>query len=379
MNIRRLQSGRLDAPRSPRSAVEAPPPPPRQASGTAPLEQHASANTTSKLNLEKLKDNAVNKPREALEELERRSDDGSSGNEDAGSQAQDGSTDLASTVQQGVEQGALSRRMARFGADLVRAVPVVDKALDAAEGAVDALAKTPGALGRVGKVLQGADNLWEAIEKADLGILASGAASDAREQVAGISDALRKGDHGEAVSQARDLARGSLDLKEGAGVVVKVGTAATSKARQVAAPVAQRTGEALRVATRTAPATRVAQALAPVARPAVKALQGAGNLARPLTRVVGTAGRAAIGTVGKAAGRFVPGVNVAIAAADTYTAARTLANPRASTWNKARTSVTALGSIVAATNIPVVSQIGAAISIGSSLLPDKRPRWLGGK
>jgi len=73
-------------------------------------------------------------------------------------------------------------------------------------------------------------------------------------------------------------------------------------------------------------------------------------------------------TAAKAAGRFVPGANVAIAALDTATAAATLADPNASTGAKVTSCITAVGSIVAATNIPVVSQIGAAVSAVSSFI-----------
>jgi len=71
---------------------------------------------------------------------------------------------------------------------------------------------------------------------------------------------------------------------------------------------------------------------------------------------------------GKAVGRFVPGLNVGIAALDTATAAATLADPKASTGKKVTSCITAAGSVVAATNIPVVSQVGAAVSTVSSFV-----------
>ncbi|WP_309890032.1 hypothetical protein [Archangium sp.] len=73
------------------------------------------------------------------------------------------------------------------------------------------------------------------------------------------------------------------------------------------------------------------------------------------------------GTAAKAAGRFAPGLNIGIAAIDTAMAAKTLANPKASIASKVTTSITAAGSIAAATNIPIVSQVGAAISTASSV------------
>jgi len=80
------------------------------------------------------------------------------------------------------------------------------------------------------------------------------------------------------------------------------------------------------------------------------------------------AGEAGASTLAKAAGRFAPGVNIAIAGLDVATAAAAWANPNASIANKVTSTITAAGSIVAATDIPIVSQIGAAVSIGSSVV-----------
>jgi hypothetical protein len=77
-------------------------------------------------------------------------------------------------------------------------------------------------------------------------------------------------------------------------------------------------------------------------------------------------------TAGRAASRFVPGLNVAIAAADTAAFGAEVANAiRSGEPNVGKlvtSGVTALGSIAAATNIPVVSQVGAAVSTVSSLI-----------
>jgi hypothetical protein len=72
-------------------------------------------------------------------------------------------------------------------------------------------------------------------------------------------------------------------------------------------------------------------------------------------------------TAAKAAGRFAPGVNIGIAALDTAMAAKTIADPNASVASKVTSGITAAGSIVAATNIPIVSQVGAAVSTASSV------------
>ncbi len=73
------------------------------------------------------------------------------------------------------------------------------------------------------------------------------------------------------------------------------------------------------------------------------------------------------GTAARLAGRFAPGLNIAMAGVDTAIAARTLSDPKASVAAKVTSSITAAGSVVAATNIPIVSQVGAAVSAGSSI------------
>lgn len=77
----------------------------------------------------------------------------------------------------------------------------------------------------------------------------------------------------------------------------------------------------------------------------------------------------------KALGRFAPGANIAVAAYDVYKAGQTLRDPNASTWKKGMAVATAGFSVVAATNIPVVSQVAAGLSlatdVASKLSPSK--------
>lgn len=80
------------------------------------------------------------------------------------------------------------------------------------------------------------------------------------------------------------------------------------------------------------------------------------------------AGKGLLKAGAKAAGRFVPGLNIGIAALDTAAAAATLADPKAGAGKKVTSVITAAGSIVAATNIPIVSQVGAAVSTVSSFI-----------
>lgn len=70
----------------------------------------------------------------------------------------------------------------------------------------------------------------------------------------------------------------------------------------------------------------------------------------------------------KVGARFTPGLNVAAAAADAVWAAGVMADSKASTSKKVAAGVSALGSAVSATNIPIASQIGAAVATGGALL-----------
>ena len=80
---------------------------------------------------------------------------------------------------------------------------------------------------------------------------------------------------------------------------------------------------------------------------------------------------------GKGLGRFAPGVNIAIAAYDTYHCYETWRDPNAGGWQKGMATATAVFSWAAATNIPIVSQIGAGLSIVTSLLEHPKALWDG--
>lgn len=101
------------------------------------------------------------------------------------------------------------------------------------------------------------------------------------------------------------------------------------------------------------------------ARVAGEGLEDAGRLGANAAR---TALRDGGSAAARAAGRFAPGLNVAIAVADTAAAASTMADPNASVGKRVTAGVTALGSIAAATNIPLVSQTGAVVSTASSFV-----------
>ncbi len=382
MSIRvRLQSGNLDGIRPLPRVDGPPPPPPRAAAPTAPLKPE-SANTGSRLSLGTVTQSSQEKAEKlkgVAEDLKRQAE---AGGDDAGAVAQEAEAGLMATAQQGLEQGAMSRRMARFGAEVVRAVPVVDQGLEAVSGAVDRMAQAPGVVGRVGKVIQGAENLGDVIEKADFGVLAAGAAADLRDQVSGVSRALKDGNYSEALSQSAELGRSGVDVKEGAALAREVAAAAPEAIRKAAAPVARAAAPVARDAAPVARAAApVARAAGTVARTGTRVVRATGSAVRAAaTRVAGSAaGRVAGSALGKAAGRFVPGVNVLIAASAVNDFVGTMRNPKASAWKKGKDFVTAAGSVIAASGVPGLSQGGAAVAILSSLAPDKRPRWLGGK
>jgi hypothetical protein len=144
---------------------------------------------------------------------------------------------------------------------------------------------------------------------------------------------------------------------------------------------AQAAREAMKDAAEKVARRAVSTAATQAAKSGGTVARGAGAISRTVAnRLLREGGEAAAKAAGKAvakgalksgakaAGRFVPGLNVAIAAFDTASAAATLADPKASTGKKVTSCITAAGSIVAATNIPVVSQIGAAVSTVSSFI-----------
>ena len=94
-----------------------------------------------------------------------------------------------------------------------------------------------------------------------------------------------------------------------------------------------------------------------------------GNPKALLTGAGSAAGELATksGPVAKAAGRFVPGANVAAAAWDTANFVKDLNDKDANVTDKVLSGITAGGSILGATNIPVVSQVGSAVSTVSDI------------
>lgn len=73
-------------------------------------------------------------------------------------------------------------------------------------------------------------------------------------------------------------------------------------------------------------------------------------------------------TAARGLARFTPGLDVAMAGVDIAEAVRIISDPDASLTDKITSGITAFGSCLAATNIPIVSQIGAGISAVASVV-----------
>ncbi len=179
---------------------------------------------------------------------------------------------------------------------------------------------------------------------------------------------------------ARDVTKFGSSYRAAADAFRSVAPNATSKAVRAAATTAAR--HAFEGATKVDDVAKAASAAvrtvasngSTVAKTAGAATRAAGRtLIREGGEAAARAGlqagaRAAAGPIARAAGRFAPGANIALAAMDVASAYSTVRDPQASTTKKVTSVITAVGSVVAATNIPVVSQVGAAVSTVSSLI-----------
>lgn len=190
----------------------------------------------------------------------------------------------------------------------------------------------------------------------------------------GLANAIKNGEGGQAIAQnALGLTKGVVGTAKGA-----LDTAATIESTLAFRKVGQAAKEAIgsqgklsgAIANAAAEAVDNGKKLrdvdvpnvakgAKVADTAIDAAKGAEAALK-----VGAKGA---GTAARLAGRFAPGLNIAMAGVDTAIAARTLSDPKASVASKVTSSITAAGSIAAATNIPIVSQVGAGISAVSSI------------
>lgn len=241
-------------------------------------------------------------------------------------------------------------------------------------GSVAGLAGSAIALpGGISKAIGSIQKAWESGEGGDIA-RASGDSTSA------LSTGTRLVKHGvETYSLGSKGVAGHLARRAGTQAFKQAAPNASKAVVKAAAKTAAK--QALAEATEKAARRGVTAAATAAAKGGGTLARGAGAVgrtaAKKLLREGGEAAakaagkavaRGALKTGAKAAGRFVPGLNVAIAGLDTATAVATLADPKASTGKKVTSVITAAGSIVAATNIPVVSQIGAAVSTVSSFI-----------
>jgi hypothetical protein len=163
------------------------------------------------------------------------------------------------------------------------------------------------------------------------------------------ADILRQGGFDKAAGKIENsVTKAGQKAADAAADAKGIGKAITSAGGTAAAAG----GDAAHAAANAAKGAKAADAAIDAAKGAEAALK------------VGAKGA---GTAARLAGRFAPGLNIAMAGVDTAIAARTLSDPKASIASKVTSSITAAGSIAAATNIPIVSQVGAAVSAVSSV------------
>ncbi|QRN94432.1 hypothetical protein JRI60_35615 [Archangium violaceum] len=170
---------------------------------------------------------------------------------------------------------------------------------------------------------------------------------------AGPYSAEQLGQYGDPTALAGQVLGGVSDLASGVSDLGGLGDMFRKPASKPSAPELKP----------SAPESR------PTAKPSTSDIKPSAPDIKP-SSVAGKADDIAKGllkTGGKAAGRFVPGLNVAMAGLDIANAVTTIKDPKASLGDKVTSGIVAGGSVLAATNIPIVSQIGGAISTGASI------------
>jgi hypothetical protein len=235
-------------------------------------------------------------------------------------------------------------------------------------GAVTSAAKLPG---QIGTAFGDVRNAVRSGSRKDFDQAVGSVAAAGKGVVSTINNGL---------SVARDVQKFGSAYKAASGAFKAAVPGAGPKLARAAAGAAARsafegaTSSAAKAATRTAVKSAVSAGGASVraaagtaSRAAARAALETGGKAAAKAATTAAA-KAAAGPLARAAGRFAPGANIAIAAMDTAAAYSAVRDPNASTTKKVTSVITAVGSIAAATNIPVVSQAGAAVSAVSSFV-----------
>jgi hypothetical protein len=167
----------------------------------------------------------------------------------------------------------------------------------------------------------------------------------------------------EAVHMGKDLTKVDVmgQAARSSGFMGKIGTTLKSAAAGVLGKVPFGLGAGTAAKLNNSIIKSGAQALGGTAKGVATALDAAGT-----ATAAASAASKGVGTAGRMAARFTPGLNVAVAAMDVGIAIKTISDPNATMAAKVTSGVTALGSVMAATNIPGVAQAGALISLGST-------------
>lgn len=218
--------------------------------------------------------------------------------------------------------------------------------------------------------------------KAGLGIL--GVPSAALRAAHDVKRALSTGNSGDVAQAAESVGGAATTAAQAATDGAKAASTAVqySASKRAAKAAIQAADPSVTRAAASAASKAIAEKVTEKAaagasnRVISRAATAAGNEVVSNPAVMRAAGRAAaksagnatVKSLGKAAARFAPGVNVAIAAYDAGVMAKDLADPKASTTRKVASVITAVGSGAAATNIPVVSQIGAGVALVSGMV-----------
>ncbi|MGE3727866.1 MAG: hypothetical protein AB7I41_20065 [Candidatus Sericytochromatia bacterium] len=319
-----------------------------------------------------------------------------------GAEAQAGASGAASTAPQPAAQGGAGGEGGEAGGDkpvpvsglvsktaltvsrTMNAVGEFNKAPDARQGLVKPMPAPQGTAPASGNVTGAKLNTATAVGTA--------------RHLTNLADGNFTGSDVVAAGELANTAAGALHTKQGsqatavllqraggmaagagvAGFAVNLATRDFSATGQNMAALANDPGNAelqSQVAADVRGVTNGVQDVVNAARSAAPTLEAArGTLGSATTtagriaeRAAGPAAHAAA-SASRAVGRLAPGVNVVIAAVDTAAAAadinKAMKNPtRDNVVNAGLSSIVAAGSIAAASNVPVVSQVGAAVSM----------------
>lgn len=281
------------------------------------------------------------------------------------SQAEDGAGTMAANGTQRVERAAnATSNLADAAQGISRIRAGVNAGAQVGE-AVQRVSNSGAVTGRTGEIVGAASRR--------LGVAAAGV---------GIYNAATDPNANNVIGAVGSTATAASGVLQARAAVA--GERAATRAVQ---NLAARSGNRAAAATVRAAAPEIAQAAAQAAasgggRAAINATEaaaravsrtGVSTTARVAMRAAPTAAHAAAGAAARAGSRFVPGLNVAVAAADSTQAGLDIyraVNGNGSVGRAVLSSVTAAGSIVAATNVPIVSQIGAGVSAATGLVRD---------